>query len=543
MLNRVREIAGWLGQPHTLERATLVYIVLPIPIFVLGWIRPLVAIPALAIIFVGTWLAMRPEADPPANPVPASDARPDHSWKSAAGAAVIVLALFVVLYSGVGGYATPQEHAYHRHNAFLQDLIQYSWPVAYSETGPRHEPGILVFYIGNALTPALLGKAFGWGMANHASFLLAAASLLLALWWFVRIVGAAPVYGLIFLFFGGLDLAGWVATLGWYQSGIPNLDFWAREYTLKHWALGGVYWMYASNVYMLYHAPQHVVCSWLATLVILYDAIRAGNCGRAVFIWSCSLLWSAFSFAGMLPIVALAVLTTRGRGLFSFANVAAGATILLLTGLYISSNSQDYVHGWYWEFHDPLRSWPLLVLVLAVEFGVYALALPLRSVLRSVNPAWWWTVLACLLVAPLYRLGKNNDLTTKGVIPALVVFQVFLAMGIARARSESGRRAARVLIALLAAGALTAVSNVTGHLAGDLGITPPAIRTVAHVDEIRPRKLAAQLFGSGDAFFWKALGREPEYQLPDRRPGRRPFTGPRATRPTKRRPRRERPTP
>ena len=61
--------------------------------------------------------------------------------------------------------------------------------------------------------------------------------------------------------------------------------------------------------------------------------------------------------------------------------------------------------------------------------------------------------------------------------------------------------------------------------AGDLDLRPPPRTSVAHVDEIEPRKLAAQLFGKGDSFFWRVLAREPVYQPHDRSRGRRPFTG------------------
>ena len=138
---------------------------------------------------------------------------------------------------------------------------------------------------------------------------------------------------------------------------------------------------------------------------------------------------------------------------------------------------------------------------------------------------WLWVALLCLLVSPLYRLGLYNDLTTKAVIPAFVIFQLFIAMAIANARSEGEWRAARSLIALLAVGALSVFSSITEHLAGDLDFRPPPRTSVAHVDEIEPRKLAAQLFGKGDSFFWRVLAREPVYQPHDRSRGRRPFTG------------------
>lgn len=231
-----------------------------------------------------------------------------------------------------------------------------------------------------------------------------------------------------------------------------------------------------------------------------------------MFVWSCALLWSAFSFVGILPFLLVAIWKTRGQGLFSFQNTVGSAVILGFTALFISSNDGAYPHGWLWEFQNVLRTWPTLALYYAVSFGMYAVLCPRvdRSGPGDVHPIWWWTAIACLLLVPWYHLGKFNDFSIKTGIPAIVVLQIYLVTAIAKARTESQRTAARVLVFLILIGTFSNVTNVTRAISHGLHLSPTPLARVKHVNGFGPA--AKQLFSDGNYLFWRVFAKQPELQ-------------------------------
>ncbi len=63
-----------------------------------------------------------------------------------------------------------QDGDYFKHNAFINDLIKYPWPLAYEQTGPDDIPRILNTYVGYYLPSALIGKLFGLTSGYFFSF-------------------------------------------------------------------------------------------------------------------------------------------------------------------------------------------------------------------------------------------------------------------------------------------------------------------------------------------------------------------------------------
>jgi hypothetical protein len=400
--------------------------------------------------------------------------------------------------------------------------MERPWPTAFQHVPPDGQPGLLAFYIANSLPAAAVGKLFGWAAANFASFLWTVIGFYLAVCWFLRVIGKISFrFGLLFIFFGGLDIIGRAVLLGWPSDPTRQVGNWLIEYTGREGAaaMQGIFWYYPSNLSFVYYAPQHVIGPWLCVLAILYDAVRRKSCSRAVFLWSLVLLWSAFSFAGMLPFVGLAILATRGRGLFSLENTFAAGAVLFFTLLYLRSGSHAYPHGFLWQYQDVTKTWHILLFFYALEFGIYALICPRtgKSNAFQLPRVWKWLVIACLLAAPWYVLGRWNDLTTKIGIPALVVFQVWLASALTGAKTGGARIRAYALVALLVVGSLASLSNVVRGIDHGFEFKPPPIQKVRHTNRLVPVKGSVshsksgstvdKLFSDGDTFFWKYLAR------------------------------------
>lgn len=493
-----------------LERATLVYISLPFLIFAGGWLKPIFAIPVLVVTLVGLYRAQQPERSPSGD---GRDAAPPTSTEIAAYVTAFAAVAFVVLFSGNGAYAE-QVGGQFRNTSFIRDLIQHPWPLGFQDVGPEHEPGVLAFYIANSLVPALCGLIFGWKAAFHFQFVWTLAGVLLAVCWFMRVIGRrAPQYVLMFLLFGGLDVIARGLAVGWEGALNQNLDIWTFVYQRGRPAMGGVFWVLPSNVTILFDSPHHALCSWLSLLVVVDDAANRGTCRRAGLVSSFALLWSAFSFVGLAPFVLCAVVASRWRGMLSFENLVTGVTVLAVTGLYIGSNNAAYIHGPIWQFLDVLDAGWLLALVCLLEFGVYVILLTgiERRRDRLAHPMWLWTAAGVLILTPWYRLGRFCDFTSKASIPALVVLQLCLAYALANV-TRSRRLVAGALVTALAIGSASAVMTIYHGVFTGLDFSPPRLESVMTTNEIRRSTGGAQLFSDGKGLFWEVLARPVDYQ-------------------------------
>ena len=70
----------------------------------------------------------------------------------------LVLILFILLSSGVGGIAGYQAGDWTRSNAVLSDLFNHSWPVSYDIKLDTNSYSILNYYIAYYLPSAFIGK-------------------------------------------------------------------------------------------------------------------------------------------------------------------------------------------------------------------------------------------------------------------------------------------------------------------------------------------------------------------------------------------------
>jgi len=503
------------------ERATLTVLCLPVVIFFAGWLRPLVALPALGVLLYAIYRAMHGPA--PVTPPSMRGATAAHSVPPVVALLVLLaICVFIVAFSGIGGFAP--NGAQSRHNAFLRDLIEYPWPLAYKQTTGDHQPRILAFYLGNELVPGLFGRIFGWAAANVFSVVWGALGLFLATCLFLGAIGRVTVgFGLLFLFAGGLDIVGYSIFGGWERP-LSNLNFfqsWMASFSgfRGHHQMANIFWITPSTIPILQTGPHHAYGSWFALLLILRDVVRSRSCRRMVFVWSCTLLWSPFSFVGTLPFLGLAVLTTRARGLLSFENTLGSAVVLGLTGAFITSNNNSFPSGFLWEYQNVLVTAPVLVLFYILSFGVYWVAMPDQEMglPHSLAPAWlWqWGTIAVQLALPWYRLGKFNDLAIKGSMPAFVVMLVLLATAIRDARTDVQRRSARILIALLMLGSLGGAVRLLLAVNAGVRLEPLSKAHVTHVDEVgMPPENGRLLFASPDAFFWRTLAKPAEFQAP-----------------------------
>ena len=136
---------------EVLRRCCLLYLALPTVIFMLGWLRWEIGVPAALLVVVAVLKMLRRHGGgKTVEPLLASDAEVKVPV-STAFALVVCLVAWCVM-SGQGGFV-PQSADWHWRNALFRDLLTHEWPVTYPA---RNES--LVFYAGHWLPSALVAK-------------------------------------------------------------------------------------------------------------------------------------------------------------------------------------------------------------------------------------------------------------------------------------------------------------------------------------------------------------------------------------------------
>ena len=96
----------------------------------------------------------------------------------------MIILVFWLYFSGIGGF-TFQNNDWDKHNALLHDLINNPWPVRYEING---DIGYLVYYFAYYIPAALVGKVFGFSVANIFLFLWTYCGLIIGLFWIYRVI-------------------------------------------------------------------------------------------------------------------------------------------------------------------------------------------------------------------------------------------------------------------------------------------------------------------------------------------------------------------
>ena len=498
--------------------ASLVYVALPVGLFIAGWLRPVWAVPVGAGLLGGIaiWARRLWTAGDVAGPA--------RSGRALAGAALVVVA--AVALSGAGGIGR-QSWDWAKHNAILKDLIEQPWPVAYA-TG--RSDVALTYYVAYYLPAAVVGKAASWTTANVVLFAWSGVGAVLAFLWLVVLSGASVWRCLgIFVLFSGLDLVG-AAVWSDRWTGAA----WMKDFNAEWWAGR---WTYPANFTLLAHAPHQALGAWLLTGLALdglqrYPGRAPHGLGSAL-----ALLWSPFAALGLLGLAALDWATgwrARGglRGIVRDGAELAG----LLTGLVLTA----YLLSRYWplelprRYHAPpdrIQAAALAFLparLPASEFGAaYAMFVTLEFLVLAALLAVAYrrhqrerrligVATAMLLALPLFHYGYYNDLAMRASIPALFTLQV-LAAG---ASEVVPRRSvlASAIMAILVLGAVYPANML--RLRGKPVVNRRAIvwipRRPAIPDLFRQQLLlrgehahVGQYIGAVDAPFFRLLARRP----------------------------------
>lgn len=468
----------------SLVPATLAYLALPLLLFLLGWLKPLYALPAaglLLLLLIHAGGALR------------TAARPGLKSLIVCG----IVALLWTANSGAGGFGF-QNWNFHKHNALLKALLVEDWPVL---LGPDTS---LVYAIAYYLPAAALGKAFGattlgWQAVNLALFAWTAAGVWLTLLWFVHHARGRPeILAPLFVLLSGMD---YLAALF-----VPR-----APYELELFPEGIGFLQFSGMATGLSWAAQHSLPAWLGAALFLQLKDEPGFYRHALLFGACLCLWSSFAALGVALLMA-AWLMMRPQhvrsALLPLASLwqgLGGALLCSVVLLYIGSNRFAFMHGFFASTITEHGLWPRYAFFLLVEFGMVALA----TFLLAAKGSWQRQLLVALAIilaaVPLYRVGWAHDMASRASLPALfalwcLVFSCFQQsqFGALRTRALQG-----VIVAAVAIGAVSALHQLE-HSSGGL-FAPPPLEAVPDIAKPNRFVVVQQYQGHRQSFFFRAL--------------------------------------
>ena len=443
-----------------LRIASLFYLAAPLLIFMAGWFRWYWGIAFCAAVIMGFVATVRhpPLEDRDQNTT--IQIRPSFVFL------VLVAALALLGLSGIGGLGY-QESDWVKHNAILGSLIQKTWPVTFSIEGQATP---LTYYISYYLPSALVGKALGWTAANLFLWAWSLFGLGLAMTWFLVLVGRQRLWVLLlFVFFSGLDLVGWLLTkvVGFQHCGFGHIEWWAHP------------WQYSAFLSSIFWAPQHAFVGWILSALFIHHILTSTGRGSLLFVWSLSVMASPFVAVGLAPFLLADFFLREGpmrERIATYLRIPNFMAVALLAvqGLYFLSKLQysgpllpkgPILQGLIFTVLGD-RSIALvlagMVLFCFLEFGLVAGICFLSGVWDTkAKKTLAIASVATLSLLPFYKFGMFNDLVMRASIPALFFLAVFAGKVLSDSRVRRGLRIA--LIIVLVIGSATVLIEINRH--------------------------------------------------------------------------------
>lgn len=402
-----------------LSKLILIYIYLPVIIFMIGFVRPFLAI----LVIAGTLYCLLSCI---------KDEQKENSeyimikWYTV----LFLLLIFTVcIVAGFGGMFR-EAGDWSKHNAVLHDLCEQSWPVYYQ----KEEQSMLTYYIGQYLIPALWGKvtnSFFQAQIALALYSLFGLSLIYLKCVYLLKAKSFKKQGILFFafcFFSGALLLAQTVTQAIYPD-----TYWF--YDVKHWInVSSVQLQYRSNFVMLRWISPQCIVPWMMTTILIEKRKKIRY--YAVYFLP-SILFSSFSFlffffaAIIMSLYELAVtkkVREWSRQFFSKENILV---ILLIGGIlfsyfcgYIFTDRPDYLKLSLQDYGE--GKWGVYLIFCFFMYGIHMLCI---FPMQKKNPLYYLSIVS-LSVIPFFKMGLFNDFVMCVSIPPLFICMILILQGL-----------------------------------------------------------------------------------------------------------------
>ncbi len=423
---------------NKLRMAVVIYSVIPIIIFFLGWLSLLFALIFIVLIAVGIMFMVKSSNE--------NDG--EVSFAIIPPKIIIAIAFIAFLWcllAGQGGFIHQSSDHVIR-NAIFRDLIKMDWPVVYDDNQ------MLSYYIAQWMVPAIFGKIiYAITGSIFAGYL--AGDIFLLIWssigCFIALMLIAVITHskeksqfilavIMFILFSGLDIVG-SFIFNYNNSG--HLEWWFK------------YAQFSSVTTCLFWVFNQAIVCWLVTLCIINETKIKNFAMLGILI----LPFGPFPFVGIIIICfikACVILFDKSnrnkiksviKSVFSIQNV----TLILGVGipycLYYLTNAIASNEAVYYgeqinvgfRFHlfitQAISEGNISTIILFIlkfmiflflEAGVFVLLIALYRKKKILSNMTFIISSATLILIPLFQIGSSYDFSMRVSIPILIYILV-----------------------------------------------------------------------------------------------------------------------
>ena len=415
----------WISK-RILTAVTLLYIYIPVILFLCGWtniIVNLITLTAIGISFRQMYVFEKQNEE-------------YQSIKIDAVVLVFALAFFsfIGFYAGWGRWVD-QSGDWLKHNAILYDLTKREWPVYYTN---GTENSMLVYYIGQYMVPAFVGKITGsTRIAEIMFFVWNELGLFLVYLNILFVVNAKKAKSQFITAFV-LPLFGIPL---WISEHIFNcITGTVRPYDYMWFYISdGILLQYSDNFTLLRWVVPQVICCWLIVELFLENKDRVEI---YVLLILPGIFFGTLSFLGLLPIVGLYALVSLIvsnnkaaflKRVFSISNIILAFTLGTIMALYFYGNVMGEKPDSISFVVQPYgNKWNIYLTFVIVNILIYAAMLFSENKRNCV----FYAVIFELTVLPLFKMGQWNDLVMRVSIPGLFLLMIFILRFVIRLSDE-----------------------------------------------------------------------------------------------------------
>ena len=421
-----------------LKLISYMYLIIPIIIFVIGYIRTVVAIPIILSIICVLKIIYNQCKEENDIVIPKKSILP------------IFLVSIAICFLGGHGGLWYQSSDWDYRNAIFRDLINFDWPVYYKVSNTA-----LTYYIGQWMFPAVIGKIFikliefifeflSTKMVQSISFCIGNIALLawnsfgvaITLFWLVKTLKLKKkskiiLATIIFLFFSGLDIIGMIIcrSNSLLIEGI-HIEWWAGNF------------QYSSMITQLFWVFNQCIPIWIITFMF-FNEKKVNNYMLLIIL---SLPFSPLAFVGFILLfgtkaIELLVIAIKDKKIkefmkdvFSLQNILPLICIFPIYLLYYLGNASvnasniNVIHegdkggfNFFSEIVTPLGIC-ILIIFWFLEVGIYGIFL-IKT--HKKNPLFW-VIMISLIFIPLFRVGYAFDFCMRASIPLIVIIDLWI---------------------------------------------------------------------------------------------------------------------
>lgn len=421
-----------------IERSAYIWIYSAVAVFVIGFLKWYLAIPAAAAIGVAMYKVFSGESD-----------TSFFVKKKILILGGIIVVCWMILCGQCG--MVHQAADWNGRNAQLNDLVSHSWPVYYQNGSA------FTYYIGHFLLPALAGKLFGINAARVFLMLYTSAGVYLIWLYMVKIVKADTAAKqmlvlLLLIFFGNMEDI----------RRIVNDLF----IGIFHTSSSGIPYGFTTNSNAFSWAFNQITCAFLVLCIFFDDDTKVEN---FIVLGVPMLLFSPFMLCGVFVLVAVATvkqiihyrknILAFAKKLLSVQNLCIAIVIFPVLLMYLSGNvfaeKPDELSLQYISYSGRISVYIIFVLC---EFLLYSICLyPYCK--RNV---YFYAANAILMILPFFKMGLYNDLVTRASSVGLFVIMILTAEFIFCQTDMKWVRLRKIIICMLIV--IVAIPTANGYI-------------------------------------------------------------------------------